>query len=169
MKKLMSLLNLARAQIGFPQLMAWLFAWAIVSVVIWSTQGMAFTIEGDMGPRFFPVLLSVCLMVLNILYGREVFSARHRSGVNLPCPSDLIRPGGFVLVAIFIILFWERLGAVPTVWASSFLELRFLEGYSYTRSVLVSSLISALTWALFQLILDIPLPVGVLGWLTFPW
>ena len=66
-----------------------------------------------------------------------------------------------------MMVLWERLGVVPTVLVASFLELKLIEGYSWTRSILVGLLLSVSTWALFQVVLGIPLPTGIFEWLSF--
>jgi len=59
-----------------------------------------------------------------------------------------------------MIFLWERLGVVATVLIASFIELKGIQGYSWTRSIWVGLVFSLSTWVLFQLILRVPLPAG---------
>lgn len=150
-----------------PQLLAWLFIWGIVGITIWSFRGLPYKMEGAPGPGFFPVYLSICLGLLNFFYGAEVFGLRGQKEVIFPRPSEMVRPIGFVLVAVFIIVLWDPLGAVPTVLVSSLVELRFLEGHSWTRSLRIGVSITGLVWVLFEMILEVPLPRGIFEPLFF--
>jgi hypothetical protein len=154
-------------RLKIPQLVAGLFIWAMVGCLIWFTLDLPYFQEGAPGPRFMPVVLAVFLGILNTLYWIDAFFFRSQAKITLPRPSQLIRPAGFALIGLFMILLWERLGVVPTVWVSSFLELKLIEKYSWTRSLLVGLLLSLSTWALFQLLLGIPLPKGVFEGLPF--
>ena len=154
-------------RIKVPQLIAGLWIWAIVGSLIWFTRDLPYFQEEAPGPRFMPVVLAVFLGILNALYWIDAFFSRSRSKITLPRLSQLIRPAGFVLIGLLMILLWERLGVVPTVLVSSFLELKLIEKYSWTRSILVGLLLSLSTWALFQLLLGSPLPKGVFEWLPF--
>jgi hypothetical protein len=154
-------------RLKIPQLVAGLFIWAMVGCLIWFTRDLPYFQEGAPGPRFMPVVLAIFLGILNTLYWIDAFFFRSQAKITLPRPSQLIRPAGFALIGLFMILLWERLGVVPTVLVSSFLELKLIEKYSWTRSFLVGLLLSLSTWALFQLLLGIPLPKGVFESLPF--
>ena len=56
-------------------------------------------------------------------------------------------------------------GVVATVLLASVGELKFLERYSWKKSVLVGVMISLTTWVIFQFILGVPLPAGIFAWL----
>jgi hypothetical protein len=107
-----------------------------------------------------PVLLAVFLGILNVLYWVDVFFFQRGGKLDLPRVSDLVRPAGFILVGVLMIFLWERLGVVATVLIASFIELKGIQGYSWTRSIWVGLLFSLSTWVLFQLILRVPLPAG---------
>ena len=114
-----------------------------------------------------PLMLVVFLGILSIFYWLEAVFARKDTDLELPKARELIRPAGFVALMVLIILLWERLGVIPTVLLAAFLELKFLDGYSWGKSVLVGLFVSLSFWALFQFILGIPLPGGIFGWMTY--
>lgn len=151
----------------FPQLVAGLMVWAIVAGLVWFTQGLPFKEEGAPGPRFMPILLAVVLGILNVFYWMGTFFFHPEKRLVLPRFSQLIRPFGFFLVGFVMIFLWERLGVVVTVLIASFFELKVIEGYSWSRAVLVGLILSLSTWLLFQVVLGIPLPTGPFEWLAF--
>lgn len=150
----------------FPQLATGMFIWALIAGLVWFTRGLPYTEEGAPGPRFMPLVLAVSLGVLNICYWVETFYFRSGKKLVFPNASDLIRPGGFSLAGLLMLLLWERLGVVATVLVCSAFELKWVEGYSWMRALLVGVLLSVLTWTLFQWILGIPLPTGPFEFLS---
>jgi len=141
--------------------------WAVIGIVVAATHDLPIESEGAPGPQFMPFLLVVCLGILSILYWLEAMFASKDADLELPKVQELIRPAGFIALTMLIILLWERLGVIPTVLLAAFLELKFLDGYSWGRSVLVGLFVSISFWALFQFILGIPLPGGIFEWMTY--
>ena len=156
-----------RIEDTFPQLVTGLLIWAIIAGLFWFTRGLPYMEEGAPGPRFMPIVLAFFLSVLNVLYWAETFFFKSEKKLSMPRLSQLVRPAGFFLVGLLMIFLWERLGVVATVLIASFFELKLIEGYSWTRSVLVGLLLSISTWLLFQVVLGIPLPTGPFEWLSF--
>lgn len=156
-----------RIRAHFPQVMAGLLVWVIVAGLVWFTRGLPYMEEGAPGPRFMPIVLALFLSVLNVLYWLQAFFSGSEEKLSLPQVSQLIRPARFFLLGLLMIFLWERLGVVVTVLISSFLELKLIEGHSWTRSALVGLLFSISTWFLFQVVLGVPLPSGPFEWLTF--
>lgn len=153
------------AQGRTPQIVTGLLIWIVVAGLIGFTRGLPLIQEGAPGPRFMPVLLALCLGILNVLYFADIFLSKGGGSLVMPRLSELAGPASYVLVGLFMIFFWERLGVVATVLVASVGELRFLERYSWGRSVLVGVLISLTTWVLFQFVLGVPLPAGIFSWL----
>jgi hypothetical protein len=83
----------------------------------------------------------------------------------MPRLSELAGPAAYVLLGLFMIVLWERLGVVATVLLASVIELKFMEHYAWGKSILVGVLISLTTWMIFQFILGVPLPAGIFAWL----
>ncbi len=156
-----------QARTRLPQILTGLFIWAVVVGLVWFTGGLPYTDEGAPGPRFMPILLAIFLSILNVLFWMETFLSRPGQRLSLPRGYQLVRPLGFFLVGVLMIFLWERLGVVVTVLIASFLELKVIEGYSWSRSVLVGLLFSLSTWVLFQVLLRVPLPAGPFEWLSF--
>jgi len=148
-----------------PQIVTGLLIWIVVGGLIGFTRGLSYIQEGAPGPRFMPVVLAVVLGILNVLYFADVFFSKRATPVVMPRLSELAGPAAYVLVGLLMIVFWERLGVVATVLLASVVELKFLERYSWGKSILVGVLLSLTTWILFQFILGVPLPAGIFAWL----
>ncbi len=150
-----------------PQIITGLLIWVVVAGLIGFTDGLPYMDEGAPGPRFMPILLAFFLSVLNIIFWMQTFFSRKKERLSLPRASQLIRPFGFFLVGVLMVLLWERLGVVATVLIASFLELKLLEEYSWMRSLWVGLAFSLTTWVLFQVVLRVPLPAGPFEFLSF--
>jgi len=148
-----------------PQVVAGLVIWIVVAALIGLTRGLPYIQEGAPGPRFMPVMIAACLGILNVLYFVDIFFSKRAKPLVMPSLSELAGPAAYVLLGLFIIFFWERLGVVATVLFATVIELKFLERYSWGQSILVGVLISLTAWTIFQFILGVPLPAGILAWL----
>lgn len=148
-----------------PQIVTGLLIWIVVAGLIGFTQGLPYIQEGAPGPRFMPVVIAVCLGILNVLYFADIFFSKRAKPLVMPRLPELAGPAAYILLGLFMIFFWERLGVVATVLLASVVELKFLERYSWGKSILVGVLISFTTWMIFQFILGVPLPAGIFAWL----
>jgi hypothetical protein len=143
-----------------PNFVVGLFVWGIVFILIGFTQGLPYIDEGAPGPRFMPLLLALFLSLLNIIFWVDVFVLKSERFVTLPRLGQLVRPVLFFLTGLGMAFLWERLGVVATVLLASFFELKFIEGYSWIRAIVVGLSFSLSTWVIFQFILGVPLPTG---------
>jgi len=148
-----------------PQIVTGLLIWIVVAGLIGFTRGLPYIQEGAPGPRFMPVVIAVCLGILNVLYFADIFFSKRAKPLVMPRLPELAGPAAYILLGLFMIFFWERLGVVATVLLASVVELKFLERYSWGKSILVGVLISFTTWMIFQFILGVPLPAGIFAWL----
>jgi putative tricarboxylic transport membrane protein len=148
-----------------PQIVTGLLIWILVAGLIGFTRGLPYIQEGAPGPRFMPVVLAVCLGILNVLYFADLFFSKRAKTLIMPSMSELAGPAAYVLLGLSMIILWERLGVVATVLLVSAIELKFMERYPWGKSILVGLLISLTTWIIFQFILGVPLPAGIFAWL----
>lgn len=152
-------------RIPTKQLVCGIALWLMVAVVLWSTRKMPFYAEGAPGPRFMPVVLAVLLGVLNFLYWVE--AATKEALEKHSDERNLIRPAAFLAITILLVLCWESLGALLAVLLCALLELKFLERYSWGKSIFASLIISGATLVLFQIVLGVPLPGGIFEMLSY--
>jgi putative tricarboxylic transport membrane protein len=148
-----------------PQIITGLLIWIVVAGLIGFTRGLPYIQEGAPGPRFMPVVLAVCLGILNVLYFADLFFSKRAKPLIMPSLSELAGPAAYVLLGLSMIVLWERLGVVATVLLVSAIELKFMERYPWGKSIIVGLLISLTTWIIFQFILGVPLPAGIFAWL----
>jgi len=148
-----------------PQIVTSLLIWVLVAGLIGFTRDLPYIQEGAPGPRFMPVVLAVCLGILNALYLADLFFSKRAKPLIMPGLSELAGPAAYVLLGLSMIVLWERLGVVATVLLVSTIELKFMERYPWGKSILVGLLISLTTWTIFQFILGVPLPAGIFAWL----
>jgi hypothetical protein len=146
---------------------AGLFLWAVVAGVILSSRGMPMWVDGSPGPRFMPLVLVITLGVLTILYWVEAFAVTKAAAGGFPPAAHMVRPACYVGICILLILLWERIGAVPTVFLISVLELRGLERFPWKKSMVIAAGLSVFTWVLFALVLGINLPLGIFKFMRF--
>jgi hypothetical protein len=150
------------------QLLGGLVFWFIIGTVLWSTRDMPLFEDGAPGPRLVPVVLSVLFAVLSVCYWIE---AATREPVEERPPSgedrNLKRPAAFFGIAVLLALCWNSLGAVLTVLLCSLVELRFIERFSWRRSIVTAFVVSAVALLLFQIVLGVALPGGVLKSLSY--
>lgn len=153
------------AQGRTPQIVTGILIWIVVAGLIGFTRGLPYIQEGAPGPRFMPVMLAVFLGILNVLYFADVFFSKHAKRLVMPRLSELAGPAAYVLLGLTMIILWDRLGVVATVLLASIVELKFMERYSWGKTIFVGVLISFTTWVIFQFILGVPLPAGIFAWL----
>lgn len=132
-------------------------------LVVWkATAQLPFMVDGSPGPRFMPVVISVLIGILTVLYAVESWAAGADGGVAMPSREELKRPVIYVILSFFLIVLWENLGALLTVILIAALELRILEEMTWKKSVCVAVFISVASCAVFDFVLGVPLPLGIL-------
>jgi hypothetical protein len=153
-------------RIPAKQLVGGLVFWFIIGTVLWSTRNLPMFEDGAPGPRFMPVALSVLFSILNVLYWIEAATKMEADEASDE-DRNFARPAAFFAIAVVLALCWDALGAVLTVFLCSFVELRFIERFSWSRTIVTALLISAVALVLFQIILGVALPGGVFESLSY--
>lgn len=147
------------------QVLGGLVFWSVIGTVVYSTRSLQFWYEGAPGPRFMPLVLSALFAVLTVLYWVE--AATKADNDDGDDERGFLRPAAFVAIIIVLALAWESLGAVIAVLVCSFLELKFLERFSWVRSIVAAACVSGAVLVLFQFALGVQLPGGVLEMLSY--
>lgn len=162
----MSGMKLFEYRIPTKQLIGGLVFWLIVGTVLWTTRKMPMFEDGAPGPRFMPIVLAVLFGILNVFYWIES-ATKEPNDQATDSDRAFGRPLAFLGIAVLLTLCWESLGAVLTVFMCSFIELRFLEGFSLLRTLVAALIISAIALVLFQIVLGVPLPGGLFESLSY--
>lgn len=119
------------------------------------------------GGGFFPLLASILLLVLSVIFTVQGFAAAKRqefSSVNFfPNKKAFQR----MLCGIGALIAYRYLipiiGFAPATVFLIFFLSRFLEGHSWFKSILFSLATGALAYYLFQVILKIAMPIPMIA------
>ena len=157
-------------RIPAKQVIGGLVFWLIIGTVLWSTRNLPMFEEGAPGPRFMPVVLAILFSILTVLYWIEA-AAKVTADELVETRDDdkrnFGRPAAFFGIAVALVLLWNTLGAVLTVFLCSVVELRFIEQFTWLRTAVTALAISAVALVLFQIILGVALPGGVFESLSY--
>jgi hypothetical protein len=137
--------------------------WLAVALLVFrDIASMSAAEEGGMGPGTYPKILAVSLTVLVLIYW--VQSRREKAALLTERSEarDKVRAACLVGLAFAAARLWESVGALPILLALSAIELRWLEGFGWTRVAAVSVILSAGIWLVFTQLLGVSLPLGLL-------
>ena len=154
-------------RIPTKQLIGGLVLWGIIGAVLWSTRNLPMFDEGAPGPRFMPVVLAALLSLLAAFYWVEAAVKEDEADEPADPERGFLRPAAFFAIAVVLTLCWDSVGAVPTVLLCSIVELRFIERFSWLRTVATALAISAVALVLFQIVLGVALPGGLFESLSY--
>jgi putative tricarboxylic transport membrane protein len=139
-----------------------LFFLVLVALYGWQSTQFSTALEVDVvGPSFFPRILAVFGLVLGILLliGRADETS---GGGNEGTPSQLVAMTPAALLLGYVLVL-EPVGfpiATVVFLAATF---RYLGYPSWKGALLLAAIITAVIFGLFYIVLDLRLPLGVLG------
>lgn len=143
-------------------------AWAGIALLVMAivflvkSFNYAYSSELGPGPGFFPFWLSAALLVLSVIY--IVSSVRTGSAAKVSMPSGKALKGVLFLLGcmvLFVVLL-PNLGFI--VSSTLFLFALLYKAYKWYINLLTSAGVSVFLYVLFDTVLEVRLPVGVLGW-----
>lgn len=117
---------------------------------------------GQPGSGFFPLGLGIILAALSIaliIANREPDAKK----VRLWSPGGWVRPLLAALLFAGYALVLEWLGYIISVFALVFLWLIVVERKNLRRAFLPGALSAVGVWLIFSILLNVPLPMGILG------
>lgn len=125
---------------------------------IFGALGLFLTLDFDFGsvarpgPGFFPMLLSVLLLVFGV--GITVTGIVR---LGNPIPTIKLRPIAFITVAVLIFGFGvERAGLIPAVFIAALTASFAMPGYGLVPRLVAPLILTAFSAALFAGLLGIP-------------
>lgn len=151
-----------RRKLGRSELVTGCVLIIVALAVIYLTRNMKNMVDGIPGPRYMPLVYSGAMIVLVLLYWLEAFLGNNLHTAKIPTLKELKKPMSFLLIGVLIVLFWESLGAIVSVSIGAFAEMRFLQKYTCKRSIIMGIVLAVFTGLLFEAVLGIPLPTGIL-------
>lgn len=151
-----------KRELGIAELVTGCILIVVTIGIIYSTRNMKNIVDGIPGPRYMPLLYSAAMVLLVFLYWLEALLGNNLRTEKIPSLKGFRIPMSFLSIGVLIVLTWEGLGAIVSVALGSFAELLLLQKYSWQRSIIVAIVLSIFTGILFEAVLGIPLPPGVL-------
>lgn len=141
-------------------LVALLVVYAVLAVATMGYEA-AFSYE-PVGPRAFPLLLLILLAAGTVYL---IIRPGHMAEENADTPLTKQVLGKLVLCVLaltFFAFFFERLGFVVSSFLFAIAMCRLYNG-GWMTSVITGAVMSVAFYVLFDRLLDVPLPLGVLS------
>jgi putative tricarboxylic transport membrane protein len=111
-------------------------------------------------PGFFPFIGGLILVVFSTILFLQGRLGRNKEQVVF---GEIGRPALLLIVMILLVLSLDRLGYVIGTFIASFLILRILSVKSWRALIVTSLCLSIGTYVLFDRLLGVDLPVGLLS------
>jgi putative tricarboxylic transport membrane protein len=129
-------------------------------VIIYSYVSLPLGTHSNPGPGYLPMLLGIVIAILALIILAQ--------GRRAPAFRDLNWPGfshsvGIVACCIFAILAMESLGYRITMLLILLFLFGVLERLKIWLALILSGVLTLGTYGLFHNLLNVPLPIGVLG------
>ncbi|MFS0776693.1 tripartite tricarboxylate transporter TctB family protein [Neobacillus sp. 3P2-tot-E-2] len=132
-------------------------------VMLWQSLRMGYYSEYGPGPGFLPLWINGLIIILSVLYIIHVM----RKG-DIPISKILPKGEGFVNVMVSMgapILFLLIVPYSGFITASTItLFILFIRGFKWYWSLGYSAILSFILFWIFGTLLQVPIPVNVLGW-----
>jgi hypothetical protein len=139
-----------------------LFWFGMAFFVFRDIASMSDAEAGGMGPGTYPKILAVGLTLLVFIYWLQ---SRKKQAAQVSEPvkmGDALKAALLVLLAFAAAYLWDVVGALPILLLLSLIELKWLEGYGWIKTVAVSLILSIGVWLVFTVLLGVSLPLGLL-------
>lgn len=111
-------------------------------------------------PGFFPFIGGLTLVVFSTILFLQGRLGRNKEPVVF---GEIGRPALLLVVMILLVLSLDRLGYIIGTFIASFLILRILSVKSWSALIITSLCLSIGTYVLFDRLLGVDLPVGLLS------
>ncbi len=113
---------------------------------------------------FYPLILASLLTILSISLLWETLKEKKEKGTPASKGRSGLRKVGLTLGALLAFAFLLKpLGYTPTMFLLVAFLMRAIEPQRWWKVIMVSVLCSALSFLILDLVLDTPLPRGILG------
>lgn len=135
---------------------------ALGAFVIYGTADLPYTDEFGFGPRFFPLWLGILLIFLGIILGVQSLLIKEKEYIDIVSKKNLARM--FLIVVGFFgySFFVERAGFFFSASLLFFFLLFAVEKKGWKFSILAAVFSYIGLWLIFDLIIDVGLPLGIM-------
>lgn len=144
------------------QLLVGLFWIGLVVLVFYGIRGLPPAEPEGLGPATFPKILAVGLLGLVALYWIQSLKAARIQSSKDDAGGSIFKSICLCALAFITALLWEPVGALPVLVLLGIVELRWIEGFSWPRVLMVGLSLSIGMWAVFTQLLGVSLPLGFL-------
>lgn len=114
------------------------------------------------GPGVMPYWLGIAMAVLSVLLIIQAFSKKNKD-VPQYTRKEVFGVGGIFLLLLIYMAVMEYIGFALDTFLLVTIISRKLGRYAYWRCALLGALAGGLTVYFFRILLDMPLPIGFLG------
>lgn len=116
------------------------------------------------GSGFLPIFSGVLISVMALVIFMRSFLVKGQRNLRSFWHGVLLkRPVAVVIILVIYILIFKRVGFLISSFLFMMTILKYVEGLSWRKAVLISALSSGLSYSLFKLSLKVELPAGLLG------
>ena len=135
---------------------------ALGAFVIYGTRDLPYTDEFGFGPKFFPLWLGIFLVFLGIVLGVQSLLDKEKQYIDIVSKANVARM--FLIVAGFFgyAFLVERAGFFFSASLLFFFLLFVVEKKGWKFSVVAAVLSYIGLWFIFNFLIDVGLPLGVM-------
>ena len=114
------------------------------------------------GPGFIPRVLGVAALLIALVVAWQAVRTPGRHHEDVPTGAGLGRLAGFIVaIGVFIPLF-ECAGTGSAIFLLVLVLAKLLGSRGWVQPMLLAAITAAISYVLFLLLLDVPLPKGIL-------
>ncbi len=118
------------------------------------------------GPGLLPVILGFTMLILSIfqLFSHDGLKSQDKE--IFLTKEEAKRLAILLVVNIVAIVLLESVGFIVVITAFAFVILFFMDKWTFTKSITLSLGLSIVCWILFAVVFKLPLPEGILTFLS---
>ncbi|MBI5581102.1 MAG: tripartite tricarboxylate transporter TctB family protein [Deltaproteobacteria bacterium] len=150
--------------IPMGQLLVGLFWIGVAILTFMGIAALPAADPGGLGPATFPKIIAFSLLGLIALYWFQARRDKPVSFFKSEARGSVLKAASLVALAYASAILWERVGALPVLSAVSIIELKWIEGFGWMKSLGVGMTLPIGMWLVFTQLLGVTLPLGLLIW-----
>jgi hypothetical protein len=131
--------------------------------VVFESWGLSLGDLSEVGPGFFLFFGAILMGILCLSHLAKVWRTLGKSGPAFSSFQNLKRLAWTLLISFLYVLFFNTFGFILMSTAFMVLLLMLVGGEKWFRAAVVSGVVVVSGYVIFNVLLRIPLPVGVFG------
>ena len=132
----------------------------LLVAIVWIQQGIVqydFWKDGVPGGGFVPVVFASLMLAVAIAILIRVIFGKKKTGKTYRFKAASYLPAAAAVIGVFMI---QVLGIAPAVFLFSTIWMHYLSKYSWSKTLISSSIFSVFIFGVFRLWLHVPFPQG---------